>query len=158
MASEVTQRGEKAEHPEGVLNGTVGQHKGEVETVEVEGDGEGEESDDYEEEGEGDVDYDEEKQVVGDEDDEDDEGEDDDGEGEGEDDVEEDNGQQNGLTHLLLGNPNAPVSGDDIGDEEDEEDDDDEYTEEPVAPSAKKRGIDEVADDEDGQGAKKVKA
>jgi len=55
----------------------------------------------------------------------------------------------------------VPVAGDNLGDDDDEEDDEDEeYVEEPAldkAPS-KKRSFNEVADEEDSQGAKKIKA
>ena len=57
-----------------------------------------------------------------------------------------------------------PVAGDNlqVGDEDDddEDDEDEEYVEEPAldkAPS-KKRSFNEVADEEDSQGAKKIKA
>jgi len=117
--------------------------------TEVKGD-EGEESDDYEE-----IDDEEERQIAGDEEHE--------GEGEG--------GQQNTLTHLLIGNPNGPTAeneaeyeeDDEEDDDDDGDDDDDEYVEEedyaahPI-PLNKKRPIDEVVDKEAPQGSKKIKA
>jgi len=136
--------------PDGVLNGTLGKETGVTTTVDVEGGEEEEESDDYDEDEE--ADYEEERQVVGDEDDD---------EEEEEEEGEANHQGTNTLTHLLIGNPNAPVDGDDIDDEEDEEDEDEEYAEdqdEVAPPSSKKRGIDEVADEDDSQGAKKVKA
>jgi hypothetical protein len=130
-----------------LLNGTLGKEPGAIDTFE----GEEEESDDYDEEEE--ADYEEERQIVGDEDDE---------EQEEEEEGEEDNQGKDTLTHLLLGNPNAPVEVDDVDDEEDEaEDEDDEYAEEgayTVPASSKKRSIDEVTDEDDSQGSKKVKA
>lgn len=57
--------------------------------------------------------------------------------------------------------PEAQVAGNDLGDEDDDEDDEDnEYVEEPVLDKtpSKKRSFNEVADDEDSQGAKKIKA
>lgn len=88
---------------------------------------------------------------------------------EGDDDEEEDEDEvapqtQSGLTALLLANPNASVEEEE--EEDEDEDDDDEYVEGPStevpAPSAsKKRGIEDVApeDEADTNGeAKKVKA
>jgi len=134
------------EASDGVLNG--GLEKQPVTHVE----GEEEESDDYDEEEE--ADYEEDRQIVGDEDDDQEQEEEEEG---------EENQGKDTLTHLLLGNPNAPVEGDEIDDEEDEEEeeDDDEYIEEAgdVAPTGgKKRSIDEVADEDDSQGSKKAKA
>ncbi|KAF8167324.1 hypothetical protein B0H34DRAFT_669801 [Crassisporium funariophilum] len=137
------------EEPQGVINGSIGKEPGVTTTVDAEGE-EGEESDEYDDE---EADYEEEKQIVGDEDDDEDDEEDD----------EDDGGDKNGLTHLLLGNPNEPVDGDDIDDEEDEADADEDEDEDypiPEAPATinKKRSIDEVADEEDAQESKKVKA
>jgi len=134
-----------------VQNGTHAKEPGAIDTF----GGEEEESDDYDEE---EADYEEERQIAGDEDDDEAEEEE---EGEGE----EDNQGKDTLTHLLLGNPSAPVEGDDVDDDEDvedeDEDEDEEYVEEDVfmAPTtAKKRSIDEVVDEDDSQGSKKVKA
>jgi len=139
---------------DGVTNGGLERR---VEDTEFE-DNEGEESDEYEE-----IDDEEERQVAGDEDEDEDEGE------------EVDKGT-NTLTHLLLGNTNgatvenkaeyedADEDADD-GDDDDDDDDDDEYVEDgegdyaaPPIPLNKKRSIDEVVDEEDSQGSKKIKA
>lgn len=55
-----------------------------------------------------------------------------------------------------------PIAGDGLGDEDDDDEDeeDEEYIEEPALDktASKKRSFNEVADEEDSQGAKKVKA
>lgn len=56
-----------------------------------------------------------------------------------------------------------PVASNNLGDEGDDdedEDEDDEYIEEPALDKgpSKKRSFNEVADEEDSQGAKKIKA
>ncbi|CAA7264854.1 unnamed protein product [Cyclocybe aegerita] len=182
---------EVAEHThhdknEGVVNGAVGKAPEKAIPVDVEGD-EGA-LNGGEERGE-EVDFEEERQIVGDEDeDEDDEyevEEEEEGGGtyepEGEEEEEEvqDHRGTNTLTHLLLGNPNAPADDDDVDDvddeddevdENDDEDDDDDYVDNPAPPAvveapepiSRKRSIQEVveddADDAEPQGSKKVKA
>lgn len=133
-----------------ILNGNGTETHDDVASVDLEGENEEEEeSDEYDEDEE--ADYEEDRQIAGDEDDEEEEEEEEEG----------DEGQ-NALTHLLLGKPEVPVAGGDLGNEDDDEEDDedDEYVEEPAldkSPS-KKRSFDEVAEDEDSQGGKKIKA
>jgi len=131
-------------------NGSAAGKHDNIPNVDVGGEDE-EESDDYEED-EGD--YEEDRQIVGDEDDEE-EGE------EGDDDYEDgDSERKDTLTHLLLGNGNAPVAGDDDKEDDEDEDEDDEYVVEndSAKTATKKRSFDEVADEDDAQGAKKIKA
>jgi hypothetical protein len=145
MSESVKAVGEGEAH--GVINGTSGVEHDKAEHVLQEG-GEEDESDEYDDE---EADYEEEKQIVGDEDDEEDEdyeeGDDDDHEG--------DDAGKPSMTHLLLGNPNAPVDGDDFDDEE-EDDEEEDYEPEPAVPT-KKRSREELGED-DAQDSKKVKA
>jgi hypothetical protein len=136
------------DEPQGVINGATGADHDEAERDLQQGAGD-EESDEYDEE---EAEYEEEKQIVGDDDDDEDE---DYEEGDEEDNEGGEVAGKSSMTHLLIGNPNAP-DGDDFEDEDEDEDDDEYY--QPEAPVAtKKRSREELGED-DAQDSKKVKA